>query len=446
MRGCGATALGPVVTALIQLVVVPLLLHVWGVAKYGDWLLLSAIPSYLTFSDLGFGDASASDMSMRVAAGDREAALETFQSSWILVIGVSLGALLLTSAFAWRIPWQAWLRLSNLSNVEAAKVIMVLGAYVAVSQQNGVMESGFRSDGHFATGTFAMTIQRLVETAAATAVAVLGGSLLAVACTYLIARSLGTIAYAALLCHLSPWIQFGIRYARLRTLKELVMPAFGFLAFPLGFSLSLQGFTVLIGAILGPIAVVSFSTLRTLSRLILQLTTVVKHAIWPELSRAFGEENISLARKLHRLAWRAGLAISMSAGLFLWLAGPSIYRFWLHREVVFDAACFHILLMAAIANSLWEASAVIPMSINTHSRIAALYCVVAALSLGLARMLLPGLGIVGAAVALLVMDGFMTVYVVRVTLDLTDDTSSNFFAALFWSHNFRRMAKIAPEL
>src|SRR3984957_16438478 len=100
MRGLGATALGPVVTALIQLGSVPILLHVWGVARYGDWLLLSAIPSYLTLTDLGFGDASGSEMSMSVAANDRNRALETFQSSWALVSAVSFMILFLAGLVA----------------------------------------------------------------------------------------------------------------------------------------------------------------------------------------------------------------------------------------------------------------------------------------------------------------------------------------------------------
>src|SRR4029077_1734002 len=85
VRGLSATALSPIVTAVIQLSTVPCLLHFWGAAKYGDWLILSAIPSYLSLSDLGFGDASGSDMTMRVAAGDRHGAIETFQSSWFLL-------------------------------------------------------------------------------------------------------------------------------------------------------------------------------------------------------------------------------------------------------------------------------------------------------------------------------------------------------------------------
>jgi O-antigen/teichoic acid export membrane protein len=445
MRGIGATALSPVVTAIIQLGSVPLLVHAWGAAKYGDWLLLSAVPSYLTFSDLGFGDASASDMSVRVAANDREGALETFQSSWVLVTVASLVALLLAGLFAWWVPWQLWLKLSGVSDTQAAEVLMLLGGHVAVSQQNGILESGYRSDGQFARGTFWMVILRLAETVALTIVALAGGTLVAVARTLLLVRCIGTIAYALVLRHSSPWIQFGIRHARLRTIKRMAAPALGFIAFPVGYALTLQGFTIVIGALLGPIAVVSFATLRTLSRMILQVTTVIKHAVWPELSTAFGEGNVSLARMLHRQMWRVSLGLSLFGGLVLWTLGPSMYRLWLRQNVPFDAACFHALLIVAAANSLWEASAVIPMSINGHCRIAVMYSLTALVSLGFAWMLIPSLGTVGAALALLAADGCMTVLVLRTALDHTEDGLKNFVASLFAMTSYRQILQPARE-
>ncbi len=154
IRGFGATALGPVVTAIIQLGTVPLLLHAWGAAKYGDWLLLSAVPSYLALSDMGFGTASGSDMTMRVAAGDRDGALRTFQSSWALLTSVSTAMLLMASATVWWIPWQRWLKLSSVSSLQAATIMIILGAYVVVGQQNNVAESGYRCDGNFEAGIF----------------------------------------------------------------------------------------------------------------------------------------------------------------------------------------------------------------------------------------------------------------------------------------------------
>src|SRR5258707_7234349 len=354
LRGVGAMALSPVVTALIQFVTVPILLHAWGATKYGEWLLLSAIPTYLTFSNLGFGDSSRSDMPMRVGRNDRLGALETFQSSWALVSCATLAALPLAAVLVWCTPCQSWLHLPSLSSRQAAQIILVLAAYVCVSQQNGVFESGYRSDGHFATGTYWVIFQRLAETVAATVTALLGGSPLAMAFTYLMVCCLGTIGYAILLHHLSPWIAIGVRHASLQAIKRLIAPAVGFMAFPLGYALSLQGFTIVIGATLGPLAVVSFSTLRTLSRPIVQFTTWIKNAIWPELSRAFGAENLSLARRLNRIAWRGALAISVSGALCLWVAGPYIYRLWLRHDITFDTACFRVLLLVVVVNYLWD--------------------------------------------------------------------------------------------
>jgi O-antigen/teichoic acid export membrane protein len=445
MRGLGASALGPVVTAIIQLGSVPILLHVWGVARYGDWLLLSAIPSYLTLTDLGFGDASGSEMSMNVATNDRNRALETFQSSWMLVSIVSFVILLLASAAAWRIPWQQWLRLSTISSPEAAAVMVALAAYVVVSQQNGITESGFRADGNFATGTFWLMILRLSEVVAATIVAWRGGSFLAVACAYLITRATGTIAYILLLRRLSPWIRYGAGKARLETVRRLAAPAFGFMAFPIAYAISLQGFTLLIGAMLGPIAVVSFATLRSLSRMSFQIIGVIKVAIWPELSRAFGEGKISLARQLHRHACQASLGLSIGGGLLLALIGPYIYEIWIRHRVTFNAPCFYILLTVVVTNSLWDTSSVIPMSVNGHCRIAVLYIGAGLFSLVLARILIPHLGIVGAAAALLASDALMTGYVVRTALRHVEDSAQGFVTALCSIPRFRQVLAVSPD-
>jgi O-antigen/teichoic acid export membrane protein len=447
MRSFGANALGPVVTAIIQLGSVPIFLHAWGAAKYGDWLLLSAIPTYLSLSDLGFGDASGSDMCMRVAANDREGALGTFQSSWVLVTCVSFIALLLASASVWWIPWQPWLRLSSLPSHQAATIILVLGAHIVLAQQNGVADSGFSSDGHFATATFWKTILRIAEAVASTTVVILHGSLFAVAFTYLLVRCVGTISFVFLLRKMSPWIHYGIRYARLTTIRQLAAPAFGFMALPVGYALNLQGLILVVGARLGPVAVVSFATLRTLSRLSSQLIGVIKFPLWPELSRAFGEGNIALARRLHRHACQAALGLSIFGGSSLWIFGPLVYRLWIRNGVSFDARCFHVLLFVVVTNSLWDTSSVIPISINAHCRIALTYSAAAMLSLGLAWMLVTPFGTVGAAIALFATDGWMTWLVLRTSLRHVQDGFRKFVAAMFTVPQFRRPTlQAAPEV
>jgi O-antigen/teichoic acid export membrane protein len=420
----------PVIAAIIQLGSVPLLLHAWGAAKYGDWLILSAIPSYLSLTDLGFGDASGSDMTMRVAAGDRKGAIETFQSSWVLLTVVSLFVGLLATFLVWRVPWHHWVKLSSLTDFQASAVVLVLGAYLLIGQQCGVFESGFRCDGNFATGSLFGTLSRLIETGLATAIGILTGSLLWAAAMYLVTRTVGTIAYALLLRRKSPWLPIGLSDAKWSRIKELAAPALGFVALPLANAISIQGFTLLIASLLGSVAITQFSTMRTLTRVNFQLMTVIAWAMWPELSRAFGAGNVPLARTLHRRAYQAGLAISIVTGSVLWYCGPTLYHLWIRNAVRFDLSCFHILLFVTFANSLWFTSSVVPMSTNAHHRLTSIFVALSLLSLGLGWILVRQRGLSGAALALLLTDLSMNYLVLRTSLRQLQEKLGEFIRAI----------------
>jgi len=431
MRGIAATALNPVANAIIQLGTVPVLLHAWGTAKYGDWLMLSAVPSYLTLTNMGFGDASGSDMTLRASSGDKNGVIETFQSSLALLFGVSSIVLLAVISLVWLFPWQRSMHLASLSDRNAAQVVLSLAIYIVLAQQSGVIESGFRCNGHFAIGTSCSTLLRLGETVVASIVGVYTGNLLITAVTYLVFRCFATVAYALLLHRMTPWLPIGLSKASLERIKELAKPALGFMAMPLGYAISLQGFTLLIGSILGPIAVTAFSTLRTMTRVNFQLMTVIAWAIWPELSSAFGAGNLALARRLHRRAYQCGLALSIGSALSLWAAGPWIYRIWIHRAVTLNINCFHVLLAVTLLNSLWFTSSVVPMSTNSHHRLAAGFVTASSVSLALASVLVPRFGITGAACALLLVDAWMMWTVLRTSLRQLHDEFRPFVNALF---------------
>jgi O-antigen/teichoic acid export membrane protein len=429
-RGIGATALGPLVTAVIQFGTVPLLLHAWGAAKYGDWLILSAIPSYLSLTNLGFGDASGSDMTMRVGVGDRAGALETFQSSWVLLLSLSAAVFSIAFCAVWWIPWHHWLHLSDLSDHSAAAVLIVLCAFVLAGQQWGVVESGYRCDGNYAVGTLIGNIVRFAETMTACVAGILADSLLYAALGSLVCRCLCLVGYYLYLRKKSLWLKFGLRHARAARIKALLMPAMAFMVLPLGSAISIQGFTILVGILLGPFAVTAFSTLRTLARINIQFVNVIGFVLWPELSSSLGAGNLGLARSLHRRAYQVVFAMSCVTGLLLWLFGPYVYHLWIGSAVSFDAVCFHVLLAVSLANSLWFTSSVVQMASNKHRPIAIHLLVAACLSFGLARLLIPQMGILGAACALLMVDGWMDWIVLRRSLKQLHDNFRDFFWAM----------------
>jgi O-antigen/teichoic acid export membrane protein len=211
---------------------------------------------------------------------------------------------------------------------------------------------------------------------------------------------------------------------------RLASPAVAFMAFPVGSALSVQGMVVVTGIVLGPVAVASFSTMRTLTRFGFQIVDAIKNSVWPELSAAYGAQNWDLARRLHRTACQAALWLSLAAAAFLFVAGDHIFRFWTHGRVIMDVGAFRWLLLGIVANSFWYTSSVVTIASNTHERIAALYLAGTAGSLIFARYLMPHFGISGAAMSLLLIDIVLGWYVVRMSLAKLEDRATDFGTAL----------------
>jgi O-antigen/teichoic acid export membrane protein len=414
----------------IQLLSVPIFLKFWGTQIYGEWLVLSAIPSYLAMSDLGFGSVAATQMTIQVAENDREGALRTFQSAWAFISLISVLLALVTSLAVWTLPLGLWFRLATLSHQQASLIIMLWVIYILVVLQSGLIAAGFRCSGAYAVGVLYGNFIRAVEAAALLFAVALGATPLVAVSAYLVARILMTALFATRMKKRVPWLTFGIHHASRQRITELAGPAFAFMAIPLGNALSLQGMVAAVGVLLGPVAVVAFSVTRTLSRVAFQMIGIVNNAIWPEISAAFGARNVELARRLHRAACQTVVWLMLPSLMVLAVSGHWIIRIWTHSHVPFEAGLFYGLLVVVLVNSFWYTSAVVLVGSNTHQRMALVFLGTAAGSFLLAWALLPRLGLVAVPCALLISDLIMTPYVIKQSLELTKDSLRPFLTAL----------------
>jgi O-antigen/teichoic acid export membrane protein len=103
-------------------------------------------------------------------------------------------------------------------------------------------------------------------------------------------RIIGTLLVSGYLARVIPQLPFGLQYANLKTFKHLLPASLGFMAMPIGYAFFIQGMVLIAASYSASYAAV-FSTTRTLTSLGRQVVSMVAHASWPELSRAFGENN-----------------------------------------------------------------------------------------------------------------------------------------------------------
>ncbi len=422
------------------------MLRFWGPELYGEWLVLSAIPAYLLLTDMGFGSVAGSDMTIRVSANDYKGAIETFQSTMALVLLCTAAIMIVLGAFCWLIPIHRILHLTALSPAEARLTLILLSINCLIMLQWGVIAAGYRSCGNYARVMLYVNCIRIVECASFFVLLFTRARPPQLAALMLIISLLGTAWLVFQHYRCIPWLPYGFHFARSSRIRELARPAFAFMAFPACAAISIQGITLVIGLILGPIAVAVFNPMRTLSRAALQLTDAVKNSVWPELSTAYGHKDWSLARRLHRSAFQLSMFLATVTLILLAIFGPRVFTLWTHGHLHFDATAFNILLISVLANSVWNASSSVALSANRHERMSMFYMTLSVSAIILAFLLLPRMGLSGAALATLFADLGMSVVVIRISTTLLSDPLPSFLRACFDLSQLKFvLARILPQ-
>jgi O-antigen/teichoic acid export membrane protein len=422
---------GKIAGTLVQLVQVPVFLHFWDVNLYGEWVIVSAIPAYLSFSNIGFGSVANNEMTMLTAAGDQQKALGVFQSCWWLIVCISAVVALLLWPVLLFVPVSRILRLHAIGADDTRWILLYLGLSVLLGQFEQLMSSAYTSVGRYAYGALLKSVMSLLAFGAMLIPVVLGHGARTTALVFAIANGIGTITLGILVRRDIPWIRYGWQHARLSELRRMVGPALAFMGFPIGVSLNLQGTLIAVGYALGPLDVVIFSTARTVSRVALQMVQMVNFSFWPELSLAYGAKDEALFRALHRRSCQLALAIGVVVICCMMSFGPWFLHHWTGGHVPPSRPLLAILLLVVVFYALWSTSSTVVSATNQHQKLAAYFLAATSITIVFTFLLAHRFGLYGAAASLLIAELIMNVHVLPNSLRITHDTFRAFLASLF---------------
>ena len=377
---------------------------------------------------------------------DQQGAIETFQSSAVAVLAISVTFGALFSAFIFLFPFYRYLHISVMTPLEARSTALFLCFNSLLAIQWTYLTAAFKCVGKFAFSQLSMNVIRILEGVSVFLLLISRAGPLGLSIVMTGISLVGTIWLIYMKTRLIPWLPLGIKYARRERVRELFKPAIAYLAFPTGSALSLQGMTTLVGALMGPLAVAVFNPMRTLARASLQLSEAVKISVLPELSAAIGKQNWDLARRIHRSACQAAIFLTLACVCGLAIFGKQLFVMWTRHRIVMDVPAFYLLLAVVLLNSAWSTSSAAPLAANKHLRMATFYLALTAFSLMIGYPLIRRFGLVGAGMSLLLCEACMDVIVVRMSNSLLSDRWPSFMAAMLdFSHFNSSMAQIRPD-
>jgi O-antigen/teichoic acid export membrane protein len=393
--GMGANAFAQALTIGIQLASLPIFLRYWDIARYGLWLMISAVPSYFSMADIGMITAAGNKMTMAHGRGDSAEANRVFQSALLFML-ISCGALALIT-----VPAVLTLPLQSLHGLDQRLALCALVLSVLLALFGGLAEAIFRATGRYGLGTALANLIRLAEWCGYIVGLVVLGSLSAVAIGGLCARLAGLAVLIRLSADGKSDIKWHFACAQWKEVRAMTKPAVFFMLFPLSNALSFQGMTLLAGYELGPILLVTFNTYRTLARIAVQVTGVFSLSLQPEFSLFFGKAGPEGVVTMYRRAALLGIILTVSLSTCLYFTGPLLLKLWTHGKIGFDPPPMLLMLAYAAVAGAWYVPRMLLISTNEHSQVAFWSLTIAAASLVVAAALCRRWGLDGLVTAML---------------------------------------------
>lgn len=364
IAGMGANSFGMAISIGIQLLSLPLFLHYWDTSTYGVWLMLSAIPAYLSMADVGMVTAAGNKMAMAMGGGDAAEANRIFQSAQMFM-SIVCGSLALLV-----VPLVLWAPLPGLETMGQRVALSAMSVGILAALFGGLSEAAFKSTGRYPTGTMVGNYVRLAEWLGSMLGLVLWGSFAGVALSGLAMRLTGTAAAMVLASKGNHGLRWGMHAADCAEIRAMIKPAISFMSFPLANALSFQGVTLLVGALFGPVAVALFNTYRTIARVAVQVTAIFSHALWPEFSRSFGQGGMAAIERLYRRTSLLGAAQALLLSLVIYFMSPWLLRIWTHGAIQFVPSLMLLMLLYAAVGGTWHIPRVLLMATNQHIHLA----------------------------------------------------------------------------
>jgi O-antigen/teichoic acid export membrane protein len=428
-RGVSALSLGAVINILSQISIVPLGLYVWGKIRYGEWVSLSGLVILLRLTDLGLQTFVVNKLCANYVQDDREAMQQSLNSALkvqctlITILFISAAGLLFIVA-----PERA-LNFQTIGGIELSAVLLLLALELLIGVPMGVIAGVYRATGRLTRGAMIGNVQQSLLLAASCALIAAHQSFVILAA----ARVTIAIAISLFILYdlrkLYPWLRLSPLAGVWSIGAGMIIPGLFFFAVPLADYLANQFTLLVLQKNLDGGEVSRLATHRTVVNLAQMVSGLLVNAVWPELTALHALSRNEQLKKAHRSLVKLNIWL-VGAAIFGMLPFISlIYPSWTVGKLTIDKPTLVFLICKTLLWGMWSASMVVLLATNRQKQVASVILAAAIVTSTLSIILVPHLGISGAALASLLGDVLFSAWLIPYfAVKETGDSGGVFFA------------------
>lgn len=405
-----------------QLIMIPFFIQYWGPSYYGEWLTLTIIPATLALADFGFGTAAANGFVLKYAAGDKQAAANMAKTGNTVLSFLIISAIALAFIIVFALNYFGVFNKSLIPSNEAVIAVLILLIARIVNFYQALFEAYFRAARKANISIHFQSIAAILNITMGFTILLSGGRVIEYALSMLMVVILLNPLYIYTARRTLGLYRTHQGQIDKTLIKPLLQKGFGYFLSPIWQALYYQGMTFIVRITLGPIAVTIFNTVRTLIRSSSQAYAMSITAVYPDFQYEMAAGNLQKAKKIFSALLIANIATAIVFIFSLGIFGDILYNWWTKNALQVPTKIWWVFISGIFFYALWFTFSFVFEAINKPftNTIAGLLSAILALSL--AWLLNPSLGLMGSAVACLIFDILMCVYLLKTgkkTLDIS---------------------------
>lgn len=349
-------AVAKVVTAIVQLAMVPIALGYLGQELYGVWMSIAALVAFLQFTDLGVANALIGLVGQAPANGKYAVAKQLLVRGFFLVGGLAATVGLVCWVGLSELPWLAWLNIASSVRSEAflaaqvALVMFCLGLVLSLVQQVrlGLLE-GHISAGYQIVGQLLNLVLLYVGTKLDVSMPIL--IILSMAGVQL----MQLVNLLALLKKLKALAQTSIEVVTHWSLKAILGQSAPFLIIQIMGLIAVQADVLIVSHYLGSDSVTTYAVTQKLFGMPELMIWVFLISLWPAYANAKAEGDWAWVQQTFKRSLRHLLLLNVSVALVLLFAGNALIEMWTRGAVSPNGALLSG-MAAMVVVTTWSAN------------------------------------------------------------------------------------------
>ena len=391
------------VSTIVMVLLTPYILERLGDERYGIYLIIYPIMQYVVLMEMGLRGSVARFTSKYISANDTLSLNRIVSTTFVFCLLISLVVMTLSfllGGFSTR-----FFNISEQYHLQTMHLVLALGFVTVISFLSYSFTGVIIGHNRYELQNAGMLIQTVGRAALVVILFSLGWvSLSSWAWAMIVSSVLGLIFWIWSSCY----IQKGLRLRWQLVNKETVKELFGFGMWNM--ILQLSGFLVLsvnaviIGKFLGtdkvPYYAIPFMLVTRLQSIVMGLTTTLR----PHASSTLASGDKALLAKLLVVGTYVAAMITFPVGGVLLVMCKALFRVWLPVGYESSWVIYGVLMIAFFGSITQSASHAILIGGGRIRGLALVYLVatLASVGLGIAFVGYLGMGIVGAAIALVI--------------------------------------------